>query len=267
MNSTTFGLDIGRFKCTVVSDGTISVPGPLPPGSSIRPEERPHEVMDVTCLLIQQGQRKILIDTGCGNVFQSSAGKLLQNLLKEGINPADIDTIIYTHGHPDHVGGTFDSEGKPVYPHARQVVSRKEWECWAGPETGPNGRMFNIARKNLLPIPDQFDLAEDNSEVMTGIKLVPASGHTLGGVMIEISSGRDKLLCIGDLIHSQLEFTQPEYYSFLDSAPAEAIRLRTEGLAEIAKAGVLVFACHFPFPGIGHIVQKAGLLSWQPIQV
>jgi glyoxylase-like metal-dependent hydrolase (beta-lactamase superfamily II) len=232
----------------------------------MRPEDRPSQAMDVTCLLIQQGTRTVLVDTGCGEFFQPSAGKLLHNLKAAGIDPADIDTVVYTHAHPDHVGGTFDADLKPNYPRARQVITRKEWECFTGPETGPNSRMFGLARKNLLPAREQFDLVEDDAEVMPGVKLVPAVGHTLGGVMIEISSDRDKLLCIGDLIHSQIEFTQPEYYSFLDSAPAEATMLRTEGLAEMAKKGVLVFACHFPFPGIGRIVQKGKVLSWQPIQ-
>ena len=65
--------------------------------------------------------------------------------------------------------------------------------------------------------------------------------------MIEISSGKDVLLCVGDLIHSQLEFTRPEYYAFLDSVPEDAIKLRTEGLLKIAESHTLVFASHFHF--------------------
>lgn len=264
MTSTSFRLDIGKVRCTVVSDGSISVPGPLPPGSTLRPEERPREVMDVSCLVIDAGQRRILVDTGCGTFFQGSAGKLLENLREAGIDPASIDTIVYTHGHPDHVGGTFGADGKPIFPNARQVVSKKEWDCWKSPDTGGNMRMFNLARKNLVPVAEQFDTVEDNAEAAPGIKLIPAKGHTLGGVIIEISSGDDRMLCIGDLIHSQLEFSKPDYYSFLDSAPAEAVQLRTKGLEEIAVSGTLVFACHFPFPGIGRFVKKHGSMAWEP---
>jgi glyoxylase-like metal-dependent hydrolase (beta-lactamase superfamily II) len=263
MINASFRLDVGAFKCTVISDGKIRVPGPPLPDSS----NRPGEVMDVSCLLIETGQQKILIDTGCGSGFQNSAGKLMQNLLKEGTNPSRINSIIYTHGHTDHVGGTFDSQSRPVFPCARHIVSRKEWESWISmPASSKHYGMFESARKNFLPIRDHFDLVEENSEVKPGIKFIPAYGHTLGNVMLEISSGNSKLLCIGDLIHSQLELTYPDYYSFLDSAPEQAIKLRTEGLSKIAESGVLVFACHFPFPGIGRFVQKDGTLSWEPVQ-
>lgn len=264
MVSKSFLLEIGAFKCTVVSDGTIRVPRPPLSDSS----NRPGELMDVSCLLIEKGQYKILIDTGCGSGFQTSAGKLLQNLLKEGVNPSQVNNIIYTHGHTDHVGGSFDLKGRPVFPHARHIILRKEWDSWASmPDTSKHYPMFASARKNLMPIRDQFDLAEENSEEISGIKLLPAFGHTLGNVMLEISSDKDRLLCVGDLIHSQLEFTYPEYYSFLDFAPEQAVRLRTEGISKIAESGILVFACHFPFPGIGRFVQKGGILSWQPVQV
>ncbi len=265
MANNSFHLNIGEFKCIVVSDGFITVPGPTPPGSSGRPGDRPGEKMDVSCLLIDTGAGKVLVDTGCGPFFQSSAGKLLQNLRAEGIDPADIHAVVYTHAHPDHIGGTFDAGLKPVYPNARQIITAKEWESFAGPETGPDSRMFGLARKNLLPSRGQFELVDDNAEVMPGVRLVPAAGHTLGGVMIDISSGRDRLLCIGDLIHSNVEFAQPAHYSFLDSAPGDALKLRTEGLAKMAESGTLIFACHMPFPGIGRFIRSGRVLGWQPV--
>ena len=265
MDNTSYRLDIGAFKCTVISDGFITVPGPPPPGVTGRPEDRPREKMDVACLVIDTGNHKILVDTGCGNVFQSSSGKLMENLVKEGLRPDDIDLIVYTHAHPDHVGGTFDSEGKLAFPKARQILTKTEWECLSGPEEDPNSRMFMLARKTLPPVRDQFDLVDDNYEVTPGVRLLPARGHTLGGVIVEVSSSKDRMLGIGDLIHSHIEFTQPGFYSFLDSAPEDALKLRTEGLAQMAESGTLVWACHMPFPGIGHFVEKNGVLDWQPV--
>ncbi len=265
MADTSYRISIGAFKCTVVSDGFISVPSPPPPGYSGRPEDLPREKMDVCCLLIDTGRRKVLVDTGCGRVFQSSSGELAENLAKEGIRPDAIDLIVYTHAHPDHIGGTFDAAGKLAFLRARQVLTRKEWDSFAGGEEFPNSRMFTLARKTLLPIRDQFDLVDDNAEVTPGVRFRPARGHTLGGAIIEVSSGKDRMLCIGDLIHSQIEFTKPGHYAFLDSAPEEALKLRTEGLSKMAEDGSLVFACHMPFPGIGRFVKRGGVLNWQPV--
>ena len=266
MKNTSYYLSVGEFQCIVVSDGTISVPK-LPAAPSQTENEKPtYENMDISCLLIKAGKRTILIDTGCGDGFQESAGQLVMNLIKEGINPEAIDTVIYTHGHEDHAGGTFDADGSPVFPNAKYVVIREEWQCWEKkPETPLNEGLFSSARKNLLPIPEKFDIVENNYEVVPGIKLVLAPGHTPGSVIVRIKSAKDELLCIGDLIHSSIEFSQPDYYFFLDSDPEKALKLRTEGLAEMAQSGTLIFACHFPFPGIGYFTQDNGVLSWRPI--
>jgi glyoxylase-like metal-dependent hydrolase (beta-lactamase superfamily II) len=266
MNNNSYYLNIGEFECIVVSDGSISVPTSLNEGSLAASDKPPHEDMDISCLIVKTETQNILIDTGCGDGFQDSAGKLVSNLKQEEINPEDIDTIIFTHGHEDHTGGTFDKNGKPVFPNAKYVVSRQEWAIWeTKPETQLNQGLFASARKYLLTISDLFDTVGDGYEVIPGIKLILAPGHTFGSVMVQIQSGTDELLCIGDLIHSKIEFKQPEIFSFLDSDPENAKKLRTEGLSDMAQSGKMIFACHFPFPGIGYFIDQQGILGWQPI--
>ena len=264
MKNTSYYLNVGEFQCIVVSDGNISVPKSSSPLSQTENEKTTYEDMDISCLLIKAGKRNLLIDTGCGDGFQESAGKLVTNLITEGINPEDIDTVIYTHGHEDHAGGTFDVNGNPVFPNAKYVVIREEWQCWERkPETPLNEDLFSSARKNLLPIQEKFDVVENNHEVIPGIKLILAPGHTPGSIIVQIKSAKDELLCIGDLIHSRREFSQPDYYSFLDSDPEKALKLRTEGLMKISQSGTLIFACHFPFPGIGYFTQEKSILGWR----
>jgi len=247
-----YRIDIGRFKCTVFSDGTLEHDG---------------ELFALNNLYIDSVEHKILIDTGCGDGFQATAGRLAENLEAAGIKRPDIDRVILTHGHVDHAVGAFDSRGKPVFPNARYITSRREWEHW---EEGPGDNelqnmFFNGARKHLLPIPDRFDLADDNEEVLPLIRFIPAYGHTPGNVMVDIASDGDRLLCIGDIIHSPLEFEYPEHLAAFDVAPEQAIKTRTKILADIAQSGVLVFACHFTFPGLGHITKNKGVFAWQPI--
>jgi glyoxylase-like metal-dependent hydrolase (beta-lactamase superfamily II) len=251
-----FRYDIGEFKCIVISDGTLMSQG-----------SENEEVFGLNCLFIDSGDHKILIDTGCGDGFQSTAGRLAKNLEAEGIRCSDIDGIIFSHGHIDHVGGSFDSQGRPIFPNARYITSEREWECWlTKPESSELQSMFfSAARKNLLPIQDQFELVKDDVEILPGIKLIAAPGHTPGNIMVDISSDEKRLLCIGDIIHSQLEFIHPEYLSSFDVAPEQALHTRAQILSDVAKSGILVFACHFPFPGLGYITHNEGVFTWQPI--
>jgi glyoxylase-like metal-dependent hydrolase (beta-lactamase superfamily II) len=267
MDKTAFSFNIGQFECQIISDGYIKVPDPPPQISSGQTEIRHGEIIDVNCLFINSGNHKILVDTGCGEGFQATAGKLVQNLEAAGIKRSEIDTIIYSHGHLDHVGGSFEINGGLVFPNARYMVSEKEWECWVTkPERSQIQRMFAGARKNLLPIPEQFQLVKDKTEVLPGIKLQIAPGHTPGNSLLDIFSSSDNLLCVADMIHSSLEFTHPEYYTFLDVYPEQAVQTRNQILSEVSKSGRLIFACHMPFPGLGFIKQKADSFSWQPFK-
>jgi glyoxylase-like metal-dependent hydrolase (beta-lactamase superfamily II) len=261
VTDTAYRLSVGAFTCTVVSDGTIRVPPPPHTGLSFEQGE----IMDVSSLVIEHGTTRLLIDTGCGHAFQDTSGHLAANLKKEGFSPESIDVIIYSHGHTDHVGGTFDDNGKAVFPNARQVVLKEEWDAWASlPESNEHYHMFDIARDVLLKIPEQFDIVAENTEIYPGVRLLPGYGHSPGNAMVGIASGEARLLVVGDLIHSLLELTDPSYYAWLDVLPEPAERLRSEGVAEIAASGVLVYACHFPFPGIGRFMSDDGVLRWEP---
>jgi glyoxylase-like metal-dependent hydrolase (beta-lactamase superfamily II) len=251
-----FHYDIGELRCTVFSDGTIT-----------NLESQDAEVFGLNCMFIDSGNHKILIDTGAGGGFQSTAGRLVENLEAEGINCSDIDRIIITHGHVDHVGGCFSSQGCPVFPNALYITAEKEWAYWqAKPGTNEvQNMLFTDARKNLLPLADRFYLSKDNAEVLSGIKLLPAHGHTSGNIMIDIIMGHQRIFCIGDVIHSQVDFVNPAYLSLFDVDVERAIATRARVLSEIANKGILVFACHFQFPGLGYIVKEGNHYDWQPV--
>ncbi len=252
MTGTAYRMAIGDIKCIIFSDGYL---------------QDPDGQFGLNIIYIEAGRRKILIDSGCGEMFQGTAGKLLKNMAAEGIKPADITDIIFSHAHIDHVCGTFDPGGKPVFPNARLIIDKKEWEYILG---GPGDNetlkwLFEPACKYLVPLGDRFDSVGDNYRICPGLKTIPAPGHTPGSVMVEISSKGKKLLCIGDIIHAHLEFTEPEHFANLDINPVAAVQTRRNVLAKAAKDGTFIFATHFAFPGLGHIRENNGVLSWEPI--
>ena len=264
----TYAFKVGDFKCLVVSDGTIIVPDMVTPKKFDPADPKSGLVMDVSCLLIDTGKNKILVDTGCGPGFGPASGKLLANLQTAGVKTTEIDTVIITHAHSDHIGANVDAQGKLVFANAGYVIHKAEWEYWMGrlqtEQVNPKS-MLATTRWNLPPIEDRIRLVEDKSVVVPGVECVLTPGHTPGGMMLMVTSGRDKLCCIGDLIHHKVELNRPDTFAVFDVAKDEAISVRNKVLPELANSGVLIHSCHLDFPGLGHFVKRGKELAWQPI--
>ena len=122
---------LGNFECMVVSDGECIVP--LRQDEEITPQDNPQTMytkLDMQFLLIKTGKHTILVDTGWGNGMEEGGGDLIQNLQALGVQSKDIDTVTFSHAHPDHIDGNVDADGKPAFSNARYVMYRKEWEFW-----------------------------------------------------------------------------------------------------------------------------------------
>jgi len=229
------------------------------------------KVMDVMCLLIRIGQQIVLIDTGWGISKQPGWGKLISTLRNNGIKPESINTVILSHGHPDHIGGNADAKGKPIFPKARYIMFKKEWEFWTSlPDLGQiekwvQQEMHDYVRNNLIPLRERFTLVAEKTEFLPGIKFIWAPGHSPYHCILNISSGAEQLLYCSDLMHHPLQIARPEYGVFGDFNPEQARRTRAKIISQSSKTNMLVFACHFPFPGLGRINKNGDLLTWQPI--
>jgi glyoxylase-like metal-dependent hydrolase (beta-lactamase superfamily II) len=258
---------IGDFECLSISDGTIVVPDTVTPRPFNPANPESGLVMDMNCLLIQAGRRKILVDTGCGRWFGEKSGKLVANLNAAGISTSGIDTVVITHAHGDHIGANADSTGKPIF-EARYIFHRNEWQYWTEKlKTTADGTKDSLpmTRHNLLSIRDRVDLIEDKTSIVPGIEAALVPGHTPGHIMLFISSGKDRLCCFSDLIHHPLELVKPEIFTIFDVDPEKAIAARKKTPLELADPGLLLWSCHLDFPGLGRLVGQDDILVWRPI--
>ena len=283
---------VGDFQCMAVSDGTHTYgPPTFPPPAVFLFTNAPRELLGqilgkhglqleqwqewvspYICLVINTGEHRVLVDTGANGLTQNT-GKLLQNLKNEGIQLEDIDSVILTHGHPDHIGGNTDSEGKLTFPNARYFMWKGEWDFWNSEEAvlrldeHTRDILVGYARKNLPPIQDQLHLVDRETEILPGIQAVSAPGHTPGHMALAVSSRREQLLCISDTVLDPIHLERPEWCAVVDLDPRQVEATRHKILTRAVTENALVLAFHFPFPGLGHVVPRAQRWHWQPIEI
>jgi len=286
MNASSYRFQIGSLACAVVSDGTHTYRDPAQLLFANATQERLGQalreqgldlqgwkelVSPYPALLIRTDRHLMLVDTGAGS--GTTTGQLIPNLQAEGVAPEDVDTVILSHAHPDHIGGNLDREGRPTFCAARYVLSRAEWDFWtsdpdlAALPIGEPSRQHLIAcaRHNLLPLRDRLDLVEGETEIMPGVRVLPAPGHTPGQVAVTVRSAGEQLLYLSDVAVHPIHLAQPGWYTAVDIAPEQALVSRRRLLERAAAGGTMVHAFHFPWPGLGYIVPREDAWGWQPI--
>ena len=262
---------LGKFKCAVISDGTITVPDRRIELAYTSANEHPEIELYVLTLLIDTGENVVLIDTGLGDADprQVKAGKLHDNLEAAGISRSSIDTVIHTHSHEDHVGGNIDETGKPAFPNARFRMYRSEWDFWVSlPDLpGIEPRTLRAVRKNLINIKERFELFETDAEIMPGITFIEAPGHTPANILPMVTSGEKKIICLGDMLHDPMELEKPELFQSWDMSSAKGEYTIEKVIARYVTSDTVLFGSHLPFPGLGYIARKMNNYTWLPIGV
>ena len=284
MPENTYSWKVGDIECVAISDGSFPYPPQLlfaniPPDAlegELRASNLPtdHVHGTYTCLLIKTGSKKVLLDTGAGSMV-ASTGALLRNLQAAGVSARDIDVVILTHAHPDHIGGAVDAEGSPAFPNARYVMFKDEWDFWTAehvdleamkvPEEIKSALILSTVRRCLPPLKPQIELPEAEGEIAPGVWSVRAPGHTPGHMGVMISSGRDSVFHIADAVLHPLHLEHPAWRNAFDLVQDTAAETRRGILDRAATDRTKILAYHFPFPTLGHIVARGLAWAWEPI--
>jgi glyoxylase-like metal-dependent hydrolase (beta-lactamase superfamily II) len=277
---------VGNFTCTLISDGFFAyshpahsfffnaAPSVLADALSCHQIDAPNwqtYQSPYSALLIDTGRHRLLVDTGAG-AFAPTAGKLMDNLGVFGVAPQEIDTVILTHGHADHVGANLDANGKPAFPKAQYLIARAEWDFWSGnPDLAPlplpaeiKHFLIDFARSNLLPLRDQIELFDGDVEILPGICTLAAPGHTPGHTALSITSAGEQLLYLVDTVLHPIHIEHPQWVAAFDFDPDQTIATRRRLLQRAADEKALVLAYHFPAPGLGTVVAQGDGWAWQP---
>lgn len=270
-----YRLMLGDFVVTVLWDGTtarqfdriMSKPAVILETYARDHQSLPVE-MSINTFLIHTGPKLVLVDTGGGGYVGPRAGRLLANMRAAGYLPEQIDAILITHMHPDHIGGLVDGERR-VFPNALIHFDRRDLDYWLGPAPAgtPPARqaMFDHAHASVDPYSAAGMLRpfQGATELYPGIRAVPAPGHTPGHTAYRVESQGKVLLLWGDIVHSaETQFLDPEIAIQFDTSPGDAIQTRERLFAELALNGNLVGGNHITFPGLGHVGTDGKIYSW-----
>lgn len=263
--------NIGDMTVTALNDGAFeaafayltNIPGneaealhqasfrPIPPRISI------------ACFLLRTPSHLVLIDSGCGSAMGPGLGALDTNLAALGVEAADIDAILTTHLHPDHVGGLVDANGAAKFPKAELFVHADDLKFWgndatlAGATTDQDRGFVQLARATIAAYSDRTRPLT-SGEALPGISIVPEPGHTPGHSGWMLSSGSESLLIWGDIVHMPgIQFARPGAGMGFDVDGAAAIASRQRIFDMVATDRLAVAGMHLDFPCFGHVAKAS----------
>jgi glyoxylase-like metal-dependent hydrolase (beta-lactamase superfamily II) len=269
-------LQVGSITIISLSDGvspslpTVTWPNIQPDDLSylsgfLQPDGMYH--MNYGSFLIREDETWTLVDTGYGTRPDSKGGDLVPELGRAGVEPREIERVIITHLHGDHVGGaTADVDGAPVpvYPNARHIVQREDWVYFQQPAVKAERPVIGLCADPLEPA-GLLDLIDGGKAISTGISTFLTPGHTPGHQSVLISSGGEKVVILGDVSHSPIQLLHPDWSSPFDVDPIESAQTRAKLFERIEQEGLTVAAGHYPYPGFGGIVRVEGKRRWHPV--
>jgi glyoxylase-like metal-dependent hydrolase (beta-lactamase superfamily II) len=224
--------------------------------------------------LVNTGKELVLFDTGNGALpreyealkTRMPPGNLATRLGQLGHKPEDIDVVVLTHGHPDHIGGLVEG-GKPVYPNARYVFGAAEYDFWKKNEGVREARVFNqkLFMTICEPLAAKSTFIKPGDAVTGGITAVDAFGHAPGLLAFHLESDGKRFMITADTVTQYVMAVQkPEWFFEMDDDKDKAVATRKRMLDMLATDRLFFASFHMPFPGIGWIDKTSAGYRWVP---
>lgn len=272
------------ISATVLSDGLIG--GPPRVYASDVPEAELEAVLrqaflptdrltlNLNTLLIETQGRRILLEAGAGETMGPQGGRVFANLAAIGLRPEDIDVVVVSHTHPDHVGNLRTADGGRAFPRATIFAPRADWDFFVRndpdlsymPVPEEFRRNFAAAiKRSVEPVTRGIELYEAGAEIVPGLTTLPAVGHTPGMANFLVHSGSDQLLLTADLAYHPVVNVDRPWLPGPDRDKDTALASRRRIFDMATADRLLVLGFHYPFPGLGRMLKTDAGYAWVPI--
>lgn len=282
---TCYRFKLGAFEVTSLLDAGAMIDGPWPIVGEDRPQAEVEQLMrenllpekkfqpGFTPMIVNTGKEVVLFDTGNGGngfVPRPFGGWLAEQLGPAGFTADQIDIVVLTHGHPDHIGGLMEG-GQPLFPKARYVIGQMEYDFWTKPErlsASPEGNEYKsgkLFQETVVKLADRTTFLQPGGDVVSGIRAMEAYGHTPGHLAFLIESEGKNLLFWGDCAHHEVaSLARPDWHAFfdMDKAMGAATRKRIYDMAATDRLAVVGY--HMSFPSVGFVARQGTAYRWAP---
>ncbi len=274
-----FRFKLGDFEITTIADGAVPVPTVAKIFGQDQKEEDvaalmaanhlPGDKMEIgfTPVIVNTGKEVVLFDTGNGPGRRPNAGNMLTALKSAGFSADQIDVVVLTHFHGDHIGGMMD-EGKPRFPNARYVTGEMEYNFWADKKLldGPMAKRAEMVQKLVVPFAEKMTFVKPDGEAAGGIRAVNAFGHTPGHMAWHIESNGKRFMLFADACnHYVASMQRPDWHVKFDMDKEAAGATRKKILDMAATDKIPVAGYHMPFPAVGFVEKNGMGYRWSPV--
>lgn len=264
---------LGAFELTMIADSDAFIDGPFPIVGANSSQADVEQLMrdnllppatyqpGFTPMIVNTGKEVVIFDTGNGEsgfIKRPNGGWLASQLGSAGFAPEQVDLVVLTHGHLDHVAGIMEG-GKPLFPNARYVISGTEYDFWApeGKHAGQLEQLAAVFRANVVPVADKTRFLKPGEDVVSGIRSLDAPGHTPGHLAFMLESEGQQMLFWGDCAHHQVaSLARPDWHCMFDIDKEQGAATRKRIYDMAAAERIPVAGYHMPFPSLGYVERR-----------